>query len=489
MSESVLKAEGVFTWFRPGAARDESQPVAGTLEVAANGASTLALTGLLPDDDEPQGITFKPKPIDQQRWIVGVLKNSSYVFLRRLASDGTTYGAGLSHQRYRASDCIVFRHLEEFPDLDAVSKLMISLEALGDWASEAAVKVTQTTHGAASRASKPKTHTFELPTRTVRIRNTIAHTAATGSPVREAIIRQETYLESEPKAPQTLEAAREEFHLLEDLLLLLADVNVEMPWPTVWYDQAAGTYYFERRRTDPQKVEMLKSWAALPWLPKTFGKLLAKLESEQDILGPGLYLYLGIRRGTGLYLENKFSTAIFGLESLHRRVGTTQTQDKLAEKIARIIGDVKQAKDRNWLAGRLKNAGEPNLEERLFLTFSELDIGLDTKALRAFSKECADVRNQVAHFGGQRDGGYDVFVQRMYILNEAVRPLYHAVLLKRISFDANRIRAYFHKSPYAVQRRRMMKDAGLTFVASPEEVAATGDTPAPAAPAVLDPAA
>jgi|GEM_PF-5462806 len=465
MSESVLKAEGVFWWFVPGADRDDRQPVAGTLDINANGASALDLTGLLPDH-EPESISqlLLPKAIGQDRWIVGVLKDSRYVFLRRLASDGTTFGSALSHQRFRARDCVVFRHLTEFPDLDSASKLLISLDSLGDWASEPAVKVTKTTRGATSRAVTPKTHTFKLPSKTVRIKTSIRYTAPADCWFREATIKQESYLESKPKERQTLLAVREEFHLLEDLILMLSDVDVALPWPTVWFGKEVGTYYFERRRTDAQTVDILKSWAALTWLPKSLGTLLCNLEVQQDILGPGLYLYLGIRRGTGLYLENKFATAIFGLESLHRRVGTSRAQAKLAEKIARIIGDVQQKNDKKWLSGRLKNAEEPSLEERLFLTFSELDIGLDAKALRAFSKECADVRNQVAHFGGQRDGGYDVFVQRMYILNEAVRPLYHAVLLNRIGFDADRIRGYFHKSPYALQRKRMMAEAGLTFV-------------------------
>lgn len=464
MSESILKVEGVFRWFKPGAATDDSQLVAGTFEISANGVSTLSLTGLLPEE-VPVSISLTSRPIVQDRWIVGALKDSRYVFLRRLGSDGTTYGSVLSHQKFRARECVVFWNLTEFPDLDSVSKLLISLDSLGDWVSEPVVKVTKTPRGAASRASRPKTHTFKLPGKTLRLKSSIRYTAPADSWFREATIKQETFLESEPKTPQTLEAVREEFHLLEDLLLMLSDIDVSLSWPTVWYGKEAGTYYFERQRTDAQKVEILKSWAALTWLAKSFGALLANLEAQKDVLGPGLYLYLGIRRGTGLYLENKFSTAIFGLESLHRRVGTSQTQAKLQAKIDRIVKDVQLQKDKDWLIGRLKNAGEPSLEERLFLTFSELDIGLDAKALRAFAKECADVRNQVAHFGGQRDGGYDVFVRRMYILNEAVCPLYHAVLLNRIGFDPDRIRAYFHRSPYAVQRKQMMKEAGLTFVA------------------------
>lgn len=462
MTGSMLKADGVFQWYEPSVGWNDSQQVAGTLEIAENGLSKLALVGLLPDSGSVD-IYFSSPKIDQNRWIVGVLKDSSCVFLRRLDHGGTTFGRALSHQEIRARDCVVFQHLVDFPDLDAVSKLLINLDFLGNWASEPAIKVTNTSRGAACRASKPKVHTFKLPDKTLRLRTEIRCTASSDL-CRSSTIKQETFLESEPKARQTLEAVRQDFHLMEDLFLMLSDVDVALPWPTVRYEKEAGTYYFERRRTNPQKVETPKSWAAIAGLGDSFGQLLANLAVQQDILGPGLYLYLGVRRGAGLYLENQFSTAIFGLESLHRRVGNKLVQVNLEAKIARIIGDINLPRDKEWLSGRLRNAGEPSLEERLFHTFSELEIGLDAKALRAFAKECADVRNQVAHFGGQRGGGYDAFVQRMFILNEAVRPLYHAVLLGRISFDPDRIRRYFHTSPFSNMRKRMMKAAGLTFV-------------------------
>ena len=485
MTESILKVEGVFRWFKPGAERDDSKLVAGTLEIAANGVSTLSLTGLLPDDTEDLALSFVPKPINQNRWIVGALKDSRYVFLGRLASNGTTLGRALSYQGFKASDCVVFQHLDVFPDLNKVSKLMVSLDFLGDWASEPTVKVTKTRGGAASSASKPKAQTFKLPGKTLSLTTSISHTAPTGSYFREATIRQQTYYASEPKAPQPLVAVRDDFHLLEDVLLMLSDVDVVLPWPTVWYDKSPGTYYFERRRADPQKVDILRSWSALTWLGKgkgiDLGALLTNLKAQQEILGPGLYLYLGIQRASGLYLENRFSTAIFGLESLHRRVGRTPAQAKLQAKINRIINDVRQQKDKDWLSTRLRNAAEPSLEERLFLTFSELDIGLEPKSLRAFAKECADLRNQVAHFGGERHGGsatYEAFVQRMYVLNEAVRPLYHAVLLKRIGFDPDRIRGFFHRSPYSTQRKLKMKEANLEFVVS---------AAVPAVPAAVEP--
>ena len=420
MGESILRAEGVFRWYVPGAVDDGNDLVAGTLEIAANGVSTLSLVGLL-RDSTPAGFTSGLKPIDTERCIVGVLKDSRYVFLRRVGNDDTTFSKVLSHQRYQAREAVVFHHLKELPDLDAVTHLLIGLDALEDWASQPTVTIRKTQRGATARASKLKTQTFKLADKTIRLKTNIRYSSPTDCFFRSATIKQETFCEVEPKAPRDLESIRKEFHLLEDMFFLLADIDVTLPWPTVKYGDEAGFYYFERRRSDSQKIDILKSWATLRSPTTSFGGLLSNLEAQQDILGPGLYLYLGVRRSSALYLENRFSTAIFGLESLHRRVGTSAAQTKLKEKIARIIGDVKLPKDRDWLSGRLRNAGEPSLEERLFLTFSDLDIGIEPKSLRMFSKECADLRNQIAHFGGQRDGGYDVFVQKMYTLDEADR--------------------------------------------------------------------
>lgn len=475
MSDFILKADGMFQWHISEGASNDSKNVAGTLEIGTNGVSTLSLVGLLPSGASAK-LGFGFAPIDPEQCIVGVLKDGRYVALRRLESAGTNFNNILSHQKYKARDAVVFNDLKEFPSLDEVTKLLVGLDALEDWVAEPAVIVENTPDGATARVFKPETQSFKLAHKTVHLKTKIRHTVS-DIWLRSVTIKQETFWEVEPDAPYSLPLVRKEFHLLEDFLLLLADVDVELPWPIVKFGHESGHYYFDRRRSDPQKVEILKSWVTLSRLTTSLGTVLANLDAQRDVLGPGLYLYLGIRRSPALYLENKFSTAIFGLESLHRRVGTSVTQVNLEKKISRIIDDVKLPNDRKWLSGRLKNAGEPSLEERLFLTFSELKIGLDPKTLRLFCQECADLRNQVAHFGGQRDGGYEAFIDRMYKLNDAVRPLYHAVLLTRIGLDPDRIAAYFHRSPYAPQRKNILKAAGLSFVPSSTSSTEVGRRP------------
>lgn len=465
MTERILKADGIFYWGLPNEGNNISENVAGTLEIAADGISTLSLVGLLPAENFAR-VGFVFDLIDPEQCIVGVLKDGRFVYLRQLESAGGEFNNFLPHQKYRAHDAIVFNNLSAFPNVDSVTKLLIGLDALEDWASEPAVIVETTPSGPSAHTSETEVQSFKLQDKTVRLVTNLRYTTPDVW-LRSVTIKQETFWEVQPDASYSLESVRKEFRLLEDFILLLADINAELPWPIVKYGSETGLYYFHRRKVDSQKVEILKSWTTLTRLTSSLGELLCNLAVQRDILGPGLYLYLGIRRSPALYLENKFSTAIFGLESLHRRVGTSEGASKLQQKIDRILGDVQRKKDRDWLSTRLKNAGEPSLEERLFLIFSEIKIGLEPNSLRAFCKECANLRNDIAHFGGQRDGGYSEFAEKMYKLYEAVQPLYHAVLLNRIGLDPDRITAYFHKSPFSPQLRNTLTAAGLAFVALP----------------------
>lgn len=463
MSEFILRADGLFRWYVPGDSNDGGELVAGTLQIEANGTSKLSLVGLLSDSASSK-ISLATPPIDENRCIVGVLKDRGYVFLRRIGGGGTTFSNVLSHQTYQAREAVVFHDLEKNPDLDAVTKLVVGLDDLGDWASEPAVTVKTTSRGATARASKSGMQTFKLSDKTVRLKTTIKYSVPAGHCQRSVTIKQETFWEVQPKTPYTLDAVREEFRLLEDFLFLLADLDVVLPWPTVKYGRQTGIYYFEQRQPNSQRVDILKSWATLRRLATNVGTLLSNLKAQRDVLGPGLYLYLGIRRSPALYLENRFSTAIFGIEALHRKVGTSVDRSKFEEKIARIIADVQKPKDKDWLRERIMHAAEPSLQERIFSTFSELEIGLDAEELREFAQKCARLRNDIAHFGGQREGDYHDFVRRIHVLNAAVQPLYHAVLLQRIGLNEDRIWAYFHKSPYSSQRKECLKTAGLTLM-------------------------
>lgn len=462
MSDSILKIEGAFFWADEEGLKENS--VAGTLEIAENGRSTLSLVGLMIDQEKPEGL-FKTIEIDPERCIIGMLKDSRHVLLRRLSSGSTTYSSTIDHQTIHAREAVVFRQLEELLDLDKVTKFSNSLSSLEGWISSPSVIAERAKNGNVTvRSRKQRMRVFRFENKTVRLRSDIRYNALSKIRRQSVTLSQDSSLEVQPKKFCDLKFVQEEMHLFEELVLLTADAHITLPWPTVHYGKESGTYYFERRQISAiKKIEINTPWVTLNSDSIDIGALLSNLKVQKDILGPGLYLYLGIRRGTGLYLENQFSTAIFGLESLHRRAGVSPAEPKLEDKVKRILACVTNPKDHTWLEGRLRNAAEPNLAKRLSQTFSELDIGLDPKTLNKFSEECAKVRNEIAHFGGQRDGGYDEFILRMHVLNRAVRPLYHAVLLSRIGLDMKYIYAYFHTAPISYGIRRSLQEAGLSF--------------------------
>ncbi len=66
----------------------------------------------------------------------------------------------------------------------------------------------------------------------------------------------------------------------------------------------------------------------------------------------------------------------------------------------------------------------------------------------------------------------------MFILNDAVLPLYHAVLLNRIGFDHQHIHRYFHDSPYSFAIKMSMENAGLKFI-MPDALEASNGSQSP----------
>lgn len=445
MNEFVFIADGLFAWYESGLLNNNKDAfVAGTLEISTNGISTLKLMGILSNQPIDK-IICSQEDINPEQWIIGYLKTCQYVFLRQIKSDSVRLNDVLPHQVYQAYEAVVLDKLddlERLPNLDMVAKLRVDFNILRGWASEAIIKVEETEKDVIICAPKSKIQNFGDLDKKIYLNTNIQYPRS--GTYYSITIKQEIFFEIEPEPPFNLQEVRKKFRLLEDIILLLSNVNIVLPWPIIKYDGMAGYYYFKRHQANTQKIDFSKSWVRLSQLTTILDILLSNLEKQKNILGPGLYLYLGIRRNPSLYLENKFLMAIFGLESLHRKTSIDDSQNKS-----------NQPRSKNKL----------RLKDRLFSIFSELQVGFEPKKLYFFSKECADFRNQIAHFGGRKNNNdYEAFIQKMYILNEAVQLLYHAVLLQKIGLNASYIMDYFHKMPYSGQYKRILNLAGLDFV-------------------------
>jgi len=162
------------------------------------------------------------------------------------------------------------------------------------------------------------------------------------------------------------------------------------------------------------------------------------------------------------YVEHRFASLVWGLESLHRRSKPPQVT-ALDEKISRILGDIQLAKDKKWLSRKLANAGEPSLEERLFELFHSLLFPLDVKedAIREFAKRCANVRNLISHFGGRRDANSESLTTEAHELAEVLGFIYHLLLLQELGIESPRLRSLLYDAPSTFRARHWCQRIGL----------------------------
>jgi hypothetical protein len=169
-------------------------------------------------------------------------------------------------------------------------------------------------------------------------------------------------------------------------------------------------------------------------------------------VGPGFYLYLGLRRGPPPYIENRFVALITGLEALHRKIKNDGEERSVKEKVSRIIASVVNKNDRKWLTSRLKNAHEPNLEQRLFDLFTSVDLRIEKKRLRRFASQCSVMRNDLSNFGEQRNGiDYQAFIRDVANKNEALSIIYHMIILHEIGIDENMIRTWIYNRSFSAE--------------------------------------
>ena len=139
---------------------------------------------------------------------------------------------------------------------------------------------------------------------------------------------------------------------------------------------------------------------------------------------------------------------------------------KLEDKIARILACITGRRDKIWLAGQLRHAAEPTLEQRIFETLRVLPLGLDMSALRKFAKKCAETRNDISHYGGQRDGEnsdkrYADFMLMVHKQSDALSCLYHALILYEIGLDERILKWWFYQGYQSFGFKAILKRAGL----------------------------
>jgi len=441
--------------------------VAGTLKIDRDGNIGLELDNLLP---RPNGVPPSKNALADRFPIIGILKSSkSYIRLEEVWPRKLQLNPrSPSYQVFGSYVCII----SSAPILASSSKaycseIRLSLEGYEQWLELGEAKVKTTRRGVTAQYGRPMSHIFKLADGLLTIDTVLTVTA--NDPFASAAMSQQPFLTYKPRKPQTLDGVRELFSQLEDLLILLTDSERGLPNPNVKIKRQRGwaTIYFTRRPRPEGEITAFNSWVILSQLGTDFGDVVDRWFAKHEEYGPAFHLYLGCRRGTQLYLEHRFVNLIWGLESLHRQVADPADKSALDAKIARILTAVPAGKDRTWLKGQLKRAGDPALADRLLDLIQRLPLPLDRKQVVGFATTCAARRNEISHQGGhRRHSGYNQWVVGLHPLSNALDRLYHALILMEIGVPSDRIQAIFQASYTAFTIRQDLHAVGITLASA-----------------------
>lgn len=465
---TALEERGHFWWDDEAVsqAEDPTTTITGLLRISDEGVIDLELDATLPSGQHPFAAFVGRKPAG--KFIRGILKGSStYVLLSDLQKNGGEVRShGVSYENYRAARCLVGdRDMTRAAQLSRFKRLEISLKGFDRWLWLNSIDITRNETELTAKYLKPDDLTFAIEGGRLSV-----HYDVTGpwGPQKTGTAR----LEESASLIFTsddhfqFERLRDLHGYVSDLLLLLTGSNFNVDWPTIStteQGQGSCTLYFQRAKCDPGSPKVHECWVLFPKVRHLFGELFANWSAKREEYRLGFALYLATRRGLPLYIEHRFMSLVWGIESFHRRkFPDTSTSAKLVKKIERILRDLKLAKDRKWLANRLKDAHEPPLESRIVQVFSDLDIGLDEDFLMQFATECAARRNDISHFGGQRgQGDYQEFMLDLRNKSEALSYLYHALLLKEIGLDEAVLRNAIDNGGLSFRIRTALEQARL----------------------------
>lgn len=468
----ILDEQGYFWW------RDETYPdsqfapekhVTGWLKIAEDGEIRLELDGVLPTSQHPiEQIIVNSSTRRPPRAIQGITKKTGrkVLLIDAIPNGGKFNSSRFSFERYFATMCLVgdteFTRNGKIPSF---SEMDIDLTGFENWLRFGTLDVTRT-----KRVTKLKSDEVRDVVYTTKVgKLTFAkHTEvaeSSGLHRFEAKVRECMTLTLKPKAAFSAEQVRDEFGALQDLMTLLTNSHFSLAWPTVQIARTKKlfTFYFRRLTSSASPPELHELPTNFIQLRECFGDLYAAWRTKREAFGAGFYSYLSTRRDVDLYVENRFINLAQGMESFHRtKHGSVQPGSALQAKITRILEGVALTKDKTWLERQLRHAAEPSLEHRLFELFEALPFEIEADHLRTFAKTCADIRNDLAHFGGQRMREKSAnFLQELSWKNEALGFFYHMTLLHEIGLSDESIKAWLMPGLATMRARAAMVEVGI----------------------------
>ncbi|MFM0377871.1 hypothetical protein PQQ72_12770 [Paraburkholderia strydomiana] len=470
MSNCIIDEQGHFWWYDEDYPENHAVPehyVTGNFKIDKAGATTLDLDGLMPGAEGHTGYFASVEDGQAPRAIQGVLKESGrrVLLLDAVRSGGTFHSDRFSHSEYFASFSLVGAE----PPPRAAKALTFSafdveLKGFEEWLDVGSINVVRTNR--TIKLSNKRIPDLEYETSSGRL--IIKHhlvDSRIGSPKHyEVALREYLSLQMHFKRGETAEGVLSELAMLQNLFIVLTDSDFPLSWPTVTVTRSRRKFslFFHRLQGSDKPPTLRNCPVRFSSIKESFGAICGKWKSGLKEHGAGYFAFPSTKRKIDQYAENKFSNLVYGLESFHRsKFGSRPRDNALQEKIDEILSQV-GTRHRRWLRGALQFQGEPSLKERLIALFSTLPIELNGALLDDFAKRCADLRNDIAHFGGKRTRESTAdFLLVVSRLTEALSVLYHMVLLLDIGVSETHVRKWATAGHKAHAIRYHLAEAGL----------------------------
>lgn len=437
--------------------------IAGVLRVETNGRIVLELDGCLPNPKGPFASISQGPVVG---CIQGLLKGSSErVLLSDLHRSGGGFRTnGISYDRFTAEHGLLSS--TSWPsgkDAPRFTTQLIPLTGFEEWLRLGRIKAEHAPGSAAASYVAPGDIEYATEDGALALIFNIEAQASGGLGTHAWSVKQTAFGKLSVQSEAPLAAFSRKFLLFEDLLKLLTGQDYALAWPSLMRPDGSLCRWFFQRTKDEREIEVPSHYNTITFFPELreqFGAIWARWNAMREAFGPGMYLYFATRRGLPMYIEHRFVNFAWGLEALHRK-RASQPSTAMSAKIKRVLASV-GAKDRKWLARRLRHTQEPALDQRLFDTFKVLDLGLDKKRLRQFCEACAKRRNDISHFGGERHGeSYTAFLEDVKYKGDALATLYHALLLHECGIDPEILRRWIFKSWQSFQIKFALVKTGL----------------------------
>ncbi|WP_034161433.1 HEPN domain-containing protein [Sphingomonas sp. ERG5] len=442
---AILEERGIFWWNDEVVPKTHFAPDAnagGKLTIEDSGAIRLDLDEMMPGDRHPfEALADSGQSVAKN--VQGLLTNGKHVLLLNLLRRGGTVRThNVSQERYLARQCLVsegaFKGDGRTPL--SFSALTVDLAGFEDWLRLGSIEVNRHRNKLIAKYRAEKDRHYAVPFGRISIEYDLSGPFPGRSRQHELKLVECARTKIILNERASVEGCQDFYQRVEELLILLTSSDHNLDWPTVvprGHKQHAKLY-FMRYRSGAKAPAAHECLISFPGIADSFGDLFATLVEKREQYGPGLYLYLATRRGMTMLVEHRFVNLIWGLEAFDRSGrGKAQATQAFADKIARIISLIPEGKDRKWLSKHLEKAAEPSLGDRLYSIFSALPLPFDLAALKAFCEECRARRNDISHFGGQRqrDERYSDIMLDLNRKSDALAALYHLHLLIVIGVD------------------------------------------------------